>query len=181
MFAVISKCKRGLDAAIVTDVLVALEGEGPDVAVKLAQLRPPSPRGCIELLRAAFRRDAAAIRALIPWSDPKAHDSEALYCSVRQSHDEGIQLLLPVSDPDAVWAQFDAEYFVNPWSDFLISTERLDCLSLAVSLPTLVAFESRRPEALAQMPVARARLAAMRLERATAKLPNSATVQRVRL
>ena len=53
------------------------------------------------LIKAAETGDASEVQRLIPISDPKGNDSEALYVAAIYGHARCVELLLPVSDPQA--------------------------------------------------------------------------------
>jgi len=51
------------------------------------------------LIQAAEKGDAAEVQRLIPLSDPKTYNSQALHRSAYYGHADCVQLLIPVSDP----------------------------------------------------------------------------------
>ena len=53
------------------------------------------------LIQAAERGDAVEVQRLIPISNPKGNDSEALYVAAIYGHARCVELLIGVSDPQA--------------------------------------------------------------------------------
>ena len=83
-----------------TKLLIQAAESGDAVEVqRLIPISNPKANDSQALQCAAFDGHIKCVKLLIPVSDPKTHNSAALQMAARNGHTQCVQLLIPVSDP----------------------------------------------------------------------------------
>ena len=131
---------------------------------------------------AAQAGNVDVVAMLLPKSDPKACSSVALQEAAERGHEATIALLAPVSDVEAAWKGLARKYLKHctdaPRHDLF--TSAADHLCDFVSTKTLLKYAEDYPEAWARRSKIRARVASLKLDRATPPAKTK-VVQRARL